>query len=165
MVTKRMTVTLPSTSVLIRQFELPEDLAWFNELTLEERDEFFKGLMIVSASPHEVRGQAVESHFYHWQVAVDIAKKQGGRILDLIKIYKPKPWRTPLQHFLEIVQELRSFEAKYGMGSEEFYNKFQKARLPESPPNAPLDFFRWRVAYRSFLRMKERYSFSEEDTV
>jgi len=158
MAVKQTVATLPPTSVLIEQFDLPADLGWFNALKLEERDEFLRGLVLVMASPPSERQQAVESHIRHWQLAVDVAARKNKPVLEVIRIYQPKPWRTPFRLFAETVCELRAFEEKYGMTSAEFYKKFQAAEIEEGP----WDYFEWRSAYSSFLSMKKRYGFSED---
>ncbi len=158
---KETTQTVPESSVLVEQLDLPADLSWFNDLGTEERDEFFRGLMIMLTSPRSEWQRALESHFRHWQIAVDVAGRRDKPILDLIRAYQPKPRRTPLELFRETVHELRKFEEKYGMTSAVFYKKFQAGEIEEGP----WDYFEWRVAYRGFLRMKERFGFSEADVV
>lgn len=71
---------------------------------------------------------------------------------------KERPRRTPFELFAETVRRLRELERKYGMSSAEFYEGFQSGRIPEGP----LDYFDWRVEYGSYLRMKERFGFSED---
>ena len=150
--------TVPRTSVLVQTFDLPADLSWFNDLTVEERDEFFRGLMIVLSSPESERQRAVESHLRHWEVAMDVAARQGKPVLDAIRIYQPRPLKPPFEHFAETVRRLRAFERRHGMSSVEFYEKFQNALIPEGP----WDYFEWRGTYRSFLHTTERFDFSEE---
>lgn len=159
MVIEETTLTVPETSVLTQQFDLPADLSWFNELEAEERDEFFRGLMIVLTSPKTMWQWAVESHIRHWQIAVDVAKRQDKPVLKVIRVYQPKPHKTPFQHFVDVVHELRAFEEKYGMTSAEFYEKFQTGKIAEGP----WDYFEWRSLYGSFLSMKKRYGFSEDE--
>ncbi len=156
---KQVTATIPSTSVLVEQFDLPAGLDLFNDLTLEERDEFLKGLMIVLSSPPSERQQAVDSHLRHWEIAIDVATRRGRPIPEVIRVYQPKPRRTASELFVEVVHELRSFEKKYGMTSAEFYKKFQTGEIEEGP----WDYFEWRGSYSSFLSMKKRYNFSEAE--
>jgi hypothetical protein len=99
----------------------------------------------------------VESHIRHWQIAVDVATRQGKPVLEVIRVYQPKPRRTPFELFSEVVCELRTFEEKYGMPSAEFYKKFQEGQIDEGP----WEFFEWRSSYSSMLFMKKRYGFSE----
>jgi len=70
---------------------------------------------------------------------------------------KERPRRTPFELFAETVHRLRELERKHGMSSAEFYEGFQSGRIPEGS----LDYFDWRVEYDSYLRMKERFGFSE----
>ena len=159
MVVKEMTLTIPRTSVLVQRFDLPANLSWFNDLGTKERDEFFKGLMIVLTSPHSERQRALESHFRHWQIAVDVAARQRKPILEVIRVYQPKPRRTPFELFVETVHELRAFEEKYGMTSADFYEKFQAGEIEEGPWN----YFEWRSLYSGFLFMEKRYGFSKNE--
>lgn len=159
MTVKQTTATIPPASVLVEQFELPADLDWFNDLGTKERDEFFKGLMTVLTSPRSEWQRALESHFHHWQIAVDVAVRQHKPVLEVIRVCQPKPRRTPLELFTEVVHKLCAFEEKYGMTSAEFYQKFQAGELQEGP----WDYFEWRSSYSSFLFMKKRYGFSEDE--
>jgi len=159
MTVKQAIATVPPASVLVEQFELPADLDWFNDLGTEERDEFFKGLMTVLTSPRSEWQRALESHFRHWQNPVDVAARQRKPVLEVIRVYQPKPRRTPLELFTEIVHKLCAFEEKYGMTSAEFYQRFQTGELKEGP----WDYFEWRSSYSGFLFMKKRYGFSEDE--
>jgi len=47
------------------------------------------------------------------------------------------------------------------MTSAEFYRKFQEGILQEGPT----DYWEWRVRYKSFLTMRERFGFSEAEVV
>ncbi len=158
MVVEEATRTIPHTSVLVQQLDLPADLSWFNDLGTEERDKFFRGLMIVLTSPQSKWQTAVESHLQHWQIAVEVAARQDKPVLDVIRVYQPKPRKTPFELFVETVHELRVFEEEYGMTSAEFYEKFQAGEIEEGP----WDYFEWRSLYGGFLFMKERYDFSED---
>lgn len=159
MVVKEMTPAIPRTSVLVQQFDLPADLTWFNELGTEERDEFLKGLMIVLTSSQSERQRAFESHLRHWQIAVDVATRQRKPVLEVIRIYQPKPRRSPFELFAEAVRQLRAYEDKYGMTSAEFYRKFQQGEIQEGP----WDYFEWRSLYSGFRFMKKRYGFSDDE--
>lgn len=159
MAVKEMTLTVPRTSVLVQQFDLPADLTWFNDLGTEERDEFLRGLMIVLTSPQSQRQKAFDSHLRHWQIAVDVAARQRKHVLDVIRVYQPKPWRTPFELFTETVRRLRDYEDEYGMTSAEFYGKFQSGKIKEGP----WDYFEWRSLYSGFRFMKKRHGFSEDE--
>jgi hypothetical protein len=77
------------------------------------------------------------------------------------KALPTRPSRTPAEHFAETVHVLRRLEQKHGMASAEFYRKFQEGALQEGP----VDYWEWRVRYKSFLTMKERFGFSETEVV
>ena len=42
---------LPEDSLLVAKFDLPPEFAWFNELSVQERIDFFFGLLEVLAKP------------------------------------------------------------------------------------------------------------------
>ena len=42
---------LPEDSLLVAKFDLPPEFAWFNELNVQERIDFFVGLLEVLAKP------------------------------------------------------------------------------------------------------------------
>ena len=65
---------------------------------------------------------------------------------------------SPLEYFGQIIADLRHYEEKYGMMSEEFYQQFQSGDLEEGP----FDYFDWRVLYDGYRRMQERFGFSRE---
>ncbi len=67
---------------------------------------------------------------------------------------------TPLAHFRQLVNELRQYESKYGMSSEEFYQKFQSGAIPEGP----FDYFDWRTICDGYRYMQERFHFSREQS-
>jgi len=70
-----------------------------------------------------------------------------------------RPSKTPAEYFAETVHILRQLEQKHGMSSAEFYRRFQAGALQEGPT----DYWEWRVRYKSFLTMKERFGFSETE--
>jgi len=65
---------------------------------------------------------------------------------------------SPTAYFRQIVNELRHYEQKYNMTSEEFYQQFQSGALQEGP----FDYFDWRVLYDGYRHMRERFGFSRE---
>lgn len=65
---------------------------------------------------------------------------------------------TPLAYFHQLVNKLCHYEEKYGMSSEEFYQRFQSGAIQERP----FDYFDWRVLYDGYRRMQERFGFSRE---
>lgn len=89
-------------------------------------------------------------------VLMPIPEEDYALVLSIIEARKR---RTPFELFAETVRRLRELERKYGMSSAEFYAGFQSGAIQEGP----LDYFDWRVEYGSFLSMKERFGFSEEE--
>ncbi len=77
------------------------------------------------------------------------------------KALPTRPARTPAEYFAETVHVLHRLEQKHAMSSAEFYRKFQEGTLQEGPT----DYWEWRVRYRSFLALKERFGFSETEVV
>ena len=52
--------------------------------------------------------------------------------------------------------ELRAYETKYNMTSEDFYNKFTNGLLGDDA-----DYFEWSAIYKMYLRSLERLSILE----
>ena len=52
--------------------------------------------------------------------------------------------------------DLRSFENRYGMSSEEFYGQFEAGRLGDD-----MDFFEWAGLFKLEQRLLEKISYSE----
>jgi len=77
------------------------------------------------------------------------------------KVLPTRPPKTPSEYFAETVRILRRLEQKYGTSSAEFYREFREGALPEGPA----DYWEWRVRYKSFLTMQERFGFSETEIV
>jgi hypothetical protein len=75
------------------------------------------------------------------------------------QVLPTRPSKTPAEYFAETVRTLRGLEQKYGMTSAEFYRKFQEGLLQEGP----MDYWEWRVRYKSFLTLQERFGFSEAE--
>jgi hypothetical protein len=65
---------------------------------------------------------------------------------------------TPSAHFRLLVNRLRHYEEKYGLSSEEFYQRFQSGAIQEGP----FDYFDWRILCDGYRRMQERFGFSRE---
>ncbi|HID86395.1 MAG TPA: hypothetical protein EYP55_03330 [Anaerolineae bacterium] len=58
------------------------------------------------------------------------------------------------QESLNALQEdLNSLEEKYGLSSEEFFEKFQKGQLEDTA-----DFMEWNALYKMYSRLKNRLS-------
>lgn len=79
--------------------------------------------------------------------------------LESDKVLPTRARKSPLEYFVEIVQDLRDLEERYSMSSADFYRRFQEGLIQEGP----LDYFEWRVRYGSFLKMKARFNFSEDE--
>jgi len=58
---------------------------------------------------------------------------------------------NPLDDLLELAKELRDYEQKYKMTSEEFSERFKRGELGDA-----LDFIGWAGAYDLFLKRKAR---------
>ena len=80
-------------------------------------------------------------------------------ILEAREVLSTRKRRTPFDLFADTVRRLRELEHKYGTSSAKFYEGFQNGDIQEGP----LDYFDWRVEYGSFLSMKERFGFSEDE--
>jgi len=80
-------------------------------------------------------------------------------VLELKRILPTRPPKTPRQLFTETVQRLQELEHKYGMNSQEFYERFQRGKIQEGL----LDYFDWRVEYGTYLTLKKRFGFSENE--
>lgn len=65
---------------------------------------------------------------------------------------------TPEQAFERLVSEIRMFERKYGINTEEFHHRFHTGTIDDDPP----DFYRWWILHDSLKRMKERFGFDRE---
>jgi hypothetical protein len=90
-----------------------------------------------------------------------IPKKDYNQIKDVLGLKHPvptQPAKAPHQLFTETLQRLRELEHKYGISSQEFYERFQAGQIEEGPS----DYFDWRVEYGAYLTLKEQFGFSEE---
>jgi hypothetical protein len=89
---------LPEDSLLVAKFDLPPELAWFNELNVQERIDFFVGLLEVLAKPEltlpdgrqRTPMDAVNEYLRGWQATVELesspeAMESHGRALDDVK--------------------------------------------------------------------------------
>jgi len=66
---------------------------------------------------------------------------------------------SPRVLFGQIISQLRHYEQKYGMRSEEFYQRFQSGTVQEEH----FDYFDWRVLYDGYRHMQKRFGFSPRD--
>ena len=71
---------LPEDSLLVAEFDLPPELAWFNELSVQERVDFFFGLLEVLAKPEltlpdgrqRTLADAINEYLQGWQATVEL---------------------------------------------------------------------------------------------
>ena len=71
---------LPEDSLLVANFDLPPELAWFNELNVQERIDFFVGLLEVLAKPEltlpdgrqRTLMDALNEYLRGWQATVEL---------------------------------------------------------------------------------------------
>jgi predicted transcriptional regulator len=71
---------LPEDSLLVAKFDLPPELAWFNELNVQERIDFFVGLLEVLAKPEltlpdgrqRTHMDAINEYLQGWQATVEL---------------------------------------------------------------------------------------------
>jgi len=71
---------LPEDSLLVAKFDLPPKLAWFNELNVQERVDFFVGLLEVLAKPEltlpdgrqRTHMDAINEYLRGWQATVEL---------------------------------------------------------------------------------------------
>ncbi len=59
---------------------------------------------------------------------------------------------NPVDDLLELWEELRAFEKKYGMSSEDFYRAYMAGTLPEELQHCT----EWAATYHMFTRLKRR---------
>jgi len=71
---------LPEDSLLVAKFDLPPELVWFNELNVQERIDFFVGLLQVLAKPEltlpdgrqRSHMDAINEYLQGWQATVEL---------------------------------------------------------------------------------------------
>jgi hypothetical protein len=71
---------LPEDSLLVAKFDLPPEFAWFNELNVQERVDFFTGLLRVLAKPdlslpdgrQRTHMDAINEYLRGWQATVEL---------------------------------------------------------------------------------------------
>jgi hypothetical protein len=71
---------LPEDSLLVAKFDLPPELVWFNELNVQERIDFFVGLLQVLAKPEltlpdgrqRSHMDAINEYLRGWQATVEL---------------------------------------------------------------------------------------------
>ncbi len=57
---------------------------------------------------------------------------------------------NPVDDLLELQEELRAFEEKYGMSSDEFYRQYLEGTLPDELQHC----VKWAVLYKAFKQTK-----------
>jgi len=57
---------------------------------------------------------------------------------------------TPVDDFVTVVRSLAQYEQKYGMESQEFYERFQQGEMGDAP-----DFMRWATQYEIYQELKQ----------
>ena len=70
----------PEDSLLVAKFDLPPEFAWFNELNVQERIDFFVGLLEVLAKPEltlpdgrqRTHMDAINEYLQGWQATVEL---------------------------------------------------------------------------------------------
>lgn len=95
-------------------------------------------------------------------VVLLLPKADYDHVISVLKLKRLLPTqspKTPHQLFNETVQRLQELEHKYGISSQEFYERFQTGKIEEGP----LDYFDWRVEYGTYLTLKERFDSSENE--
>jgi hypothetical protein len=71
---------LPEDSLLVAKFDLPPEFIWFNELNVQERIDFFVGLLEVLAKPEltlpdgrqRSHMDAINEYLQGWQATVEL---------------------------------------------------------------------------------------------
>jgi hypothetical protein len=71
---------LPEDSLLVAKFDLPPELVWFNELSVQERIDFFTGFLEVLAKPEltlpdgrqRTHMDAINAYLRGWQATVEL---------------------------------------------------------------------------------------------
>lgn len=56
---------------------------------------------------------------------------------------------NPIDHLLELAAELRCYEEKYGMASDDFYRRFKSGELGDD-----FDFFGWSARFRMYTNTR-----------
>lgn len=56
---------------------------------------------------------------------------------------------SPLEDFIQLVRDLTQFELQYKLGSEEFFDRFQRGEMGDR-----IEFMRWANKYEIYQEMK-----------
>jgi hypothetical protein len=103
---------LPEDSLLVAKFDLPPELAWFNELNVQERIDFFVGLLEVLAKPEltlpdgrqRTPMDALNEYLRSWQATVELCSSPA--IVEEIAAAEKGPFRGPYSSFEEALGDL-----------------------------------------------------------
>ncbi|MGQ9627009.1 MAG: hypothetical protein ACUVV0_08930 [Anaerolineae bacterium] len=57
---------------------------------------------------------------------------------------------NPVEELLQLFRELLEYEKKYGMTSQEFYEKYKRGEMGDEA-----DIISWAITYHSFIECKE----------
>lgn len=67
---------------------------------------------------------------------------------------------TPVDDLLVLVQEMKCFEQKYGLTTQEFFLKYRMGEIEDD-----MDFIEWAGRYRLYLDLKEKIEISLEKVI
>jgi hypothetical protein len=103
---------LPEDSLLVAKFDLPPELAWFNELNVQERIDFFVGLLEVLAKPEltlpdgrqRTHMDAINEYLQGWQATVELCS--SPTIVEEIAAAEKGPFRGPYSSTEETLGDL-----------------------------------------------------------
>ena len=103
---------LPEDSLLVAKFDLPPELAWFNELNVQERIDFFTGLLEVLAKPEltlpdgrrRTLMDALNEYLRGWQATVELCSNPA--IAEEITAAEKGPFRGAYSSFEEAFSDL-----------------------------------------------------------
>jgi hypothetical protein len=103
---------LPEDSLLVAKFDLPPEFAWFNELNVQERIDFFVGLLEVLAKPkltlpdgrQRSHMDAINEYLQGWQATVELCS--NPEIAEEVAAAEEGPFRGPYSSFEEAFGDL-----------------------------------------------------------
>ena len=98
---------LPEDSLLVAEFDLPPEFTWFNELDVQERIDFFVGLLEVLAKPdltlpdgrQRTHIEAINEYLQGWQATVELCSDPA--VAEEITAAEKGPFRGPYFSFEE----------------------------------------------------------------
>jgi hypothetical protein len=103
---------LPEDSLLVAEFDLPPELAWFNELNVQERIDFLAGLLEVLAKPEltlpdgrqRTHMDALSEYLRGWQATVELCSNPA--VAEEIATAEEGPFRGPYSSLEEAFGDL-----------------------------------------------------------